>query len=213
MHVFRGCGCNRNGCTAGWDRRMTHLAATFAENPHPRVAANLRPAPVSRVRPYAASHASGSGENTIHSDVAIFLEKRLASSHYSVIGPDAKIGLAPEIAGCHVLNAALSASSSRDDYAAARAPAGDKQHFNQTGARLRLRTGRRKINANENPFSGNMDFNITVATIGMMRIGENIHATRHTYATVAPILHRRARANTADRGTTSNSGAADADGR
>ena len=133
MHVFRGHGCNRTGCTTGLDRRMTHLAAAFAENPHPRVAANLRPAPVSRFRTLAASHASGSGEYTIHSVVAIFLEKRLASSHYSVIGPDAKIGLAPEIAGCHVLNAALSASSSRGDYAAARASAGDKQRFNQTG--------------------------------------------------------------------------------
>ena len=54
---------------------------------------------------------------------------------------------------------------------------------------------------------------ITVATIEMMRIGENIHATPHTYATVAPILHKRAPADTADRGTTPNSGAADADGR
>ena len=133
MHVFRGCGCNRNGCTAGLDRRMTHLAAAFAENLHRRVATNLRPAPVSRVRTQAASHASGSAEYTIHRDVAIFLEKRLASPHYSVIGPDAKIGLAPEIVGRHVLNAALSASSSPGDFAAARAPAGDKQRFNQTG--------------------------------------------------------------------------------
>jgi hypothetical protein len=132
MHVFQERGCNRTGRAAGLDRRMTHLAATFAENPHPRVTASLRPAPMSRVRIHAASHAPCSAESTIYGDVAIFLVKRLAPFHYSVIGSDARVGLAPGIAGCHVLNAVRSASSPRGDYAAARAPAGDKQRFNQT---------------------------------------------------------------------------------
>jgi hypothetical protein len=132
MHVFRERGCNRTGRTAGLDRRMTHQAASFAENAHPRVTASLGPAPMSRHRTHAASHASCYAESTICDEVAIFLEKRLAPFHYPVIGSDARIDLAPEIAGCHVLNAARSTSSSRDDYAAAPAPTGDKQRFNQT---------------------------------------------------------------------------------
>jgi hypothetical protein len=132
MYVFRGRGCNRTGCTAGLDRRMTNLAGTFAENTHSRVAASLRPGPISRVRTHPASRDSCSAESTIFSDAAIFLEKLLAPFHYSVIGSDARISLAPEIAGCHVLNAARSASSSLGDNAAARASAGDKERFNQT---------------------------------------------------------------------------------
>ena len=46
MHVFRGLRVQpKPDAPQGLDRRMTHLAATFADNPHPRVAANLRPAP------------------------------------------------------------------------------------------------------------------------------------------------------------------------
>jgi hypothetical protein len=58
-----------------------------------------------------------------------------------------------------------------------------------------------------------MDINITVATIGMMRIGENIHAICPPYATVAPILLKLVHDNLAHRGTTPSNGAADADGR
>jgi hypothetical protein len=65
--------------------------------------------------------------------VAIFLEKRHSRFHYSVIDLDARINLAPEIADCHVLNAELSASSSRGDNVVARAQAGDGLCFDQTG--------------------------------------------------------------------------------
>jgi hypothetical protein len=127
-----GAGATEPDAPQAWIGRMTHLAASFAENAHPRVTASLRPAPMSRVRSHAASHAACSAVSTIYSDVAIFLETRLTSFHYSVIGSDVRIGLAPEIAGCHVLNAARSASSSRGDYAAARPPAADKERFDQT---------------------------------------------------------------------------------
>jgi hypothetical protein len=94
---------------------MTHLAATLAESAQTKVTANLRPALKSHVQNPAAPDTSGSAVSTIDSPVAIFLEKRRASFHYSVIGLDARISLAPEIADCHVLNAELSASSSRGD--------------------------------------------------------------------------------------------------
>jgi hypothetical protein len=76
-----------------------------------------------------------------------------------------------------------------------------------------FRTGIRKIYADDRGFADHGHVDITVANIRMMRIGENIHATPPSYATVAPILHEWVRANLNDRGTTSNTGAADADGR
>jgi hypothetical protein len=104
---------------------MTHLAATLAESAQTKVTANLRPALKSHVQTPAAPDTSGSAVSTIDSPVAIFLEKRRAPYHYSVIGLDARISLAPEIADCHVLNAEVSASSSRGDNVVARAPAGN----------------------------------------------------------------------------------------
>jgi hypothetical protein len=79
--------------------------------------------------------------------------------------------------------------------------------------RLRLQTGGRKSNANYRSFLDRMKVDITVTHIRMMRIGENIHATHPQYATVAPILQGWVRVIPTDRGTTSNTGAADADGR
>jgi hypothetical protein len=109
---------------------MTHLAATLAER---KVPANFQPALKFRVRTLADPNASGSAVPTIYSRVAIFLEKRCASFHYSVIDLDARISLAPEIADCHVLNAALSASSSRGDNVVARAPPGDNCALTRLG--------------------------------------------------------------------------------
>ncbi|MEA2745348.1 MAG: hypothetical protein QOF90_2151 [Acetobacteraceae bacterium] len=47
----------------------------------------------------------------------------------------------------------------------------------------------------------------------MMRIDEKIHATPPPYATIAPILHEQRRNKLANRDTTLNHGATDADGR
>jgi hypothetical protein len=73
--------------------------------------------------------------------------------------------------------------------------------------------GGRKINATNRRFADMMQVDITVANVEMMRIGENINAKYPPYATVAPILQGCVRGNPTDRGTTSNTGAADADGR
>jgi len=58
-----------------------------------------------------------------------------------------------------------------------------------------------------------MQVDSTAPNTEMTRIGENIHATYPPYATVAPIFQVWVRGNPTDRGTTSNTGAADADGR
>jgi hypothetical protein len=79
--------------------------------------------------------------------------------------------------------------------------------------RLRLRTGGRKINADDCALAYPVQVYISVADIRMIRIGENIHATYPSYATVAPILHRSGRKTPVDRSTTLNNGATDADGR
>jgi hypothetical protein len=112
---------------------MTHLAATLAEIAQSRAIANVRPALKSCVLRLTAADGSGLSDSRIYSHAAIFLEKRRAPFHYSVISPDARIAQASEIANCHVLNAALSASSSRGDNVVACAPAGDNFALTRLG--------------------------------------------------------------------------------
>jgi hypothetical protein len=58
-----------------------------------------------------------------------------------------------------------------------------------------------------------MQADISAVNIRMMRIDENIHAKYPPYATLAPILHKKARNKLVNRSTTLNHGATDADGR
>ena len=79
--------------------------------------------------------------------------------------------------------------------------------------RLQLQTGERKINAATRRFAGRMQVDRTASIIEMTRIGENIHATYPPYAMVCTHLARMGGDRPSDRGTTSNTGATDADGR
>jgi hypothetical protein len=58
-----------------------------------------------------------------------------------------------------------------------------------------------------------MQVDSTAPNTEMTLIGENIHATYPQYAMVAPISQVWVRGNPTDRGTTSNTGAADGRGR
>jgi hypothetical protein len=79
--------------------------------------------------------------------------------------------------------------------------------------RLQLRTGGRKSNAKGGGIAVWMQVDITDTQTSVMQFAENINATYPPFASVAPILHRLARANLAGRGATSNTGAADEYGR
>ena len=122
----------RNGATEhGASRKpITYLGATFAAGPPLRGS----PHPLSRGGPAAAlarflMHQKGLGR---YCNLIATALKCTPCPFTVARRADAWTGLAPEIADCHVLDAALSASSSRGDYVAARAPAGDKCRFNQT---------------------------------------------------------------------------------
>jgi hypothetical protein len=107
------------------ERRMTHPVTTFAATAPGRVPANAR-SRYSCGRTRSVTHSVASVKSSFYNRVAIFLEMRRAPFHYSVIGWDTRIHLAPGLAECHLLNDDVSASSSRGGTAGAWAPAGDE---------------------------------------------------------------------------------------
>lgn len=72
-----------------------------------------------------------------------------------------------------------------------------------------LRTGGRKINADDRDCDYKMQVDVTIGDRRMTRIDENIPATPPLYATVAPILHKQMQTDSMNRGTNPSNGAAE----
>jgi hypothetical protein len=104
---------------------MTHLTAISAATAcgQPPVAHPTERKPSVPAAP--ACPAPNWAESLFYSRVANFLEMRGAAFHYSVIGGQAIVALAPGLADCHLLNDEIEALS-RGDAAGARAQAGEE---------------------------------------------------------------------------------------
>jgi hypothetical protein len=119
-----------------WLRRRAWRGASRIRQPPSRqpppggVAANVHPRRSSG-RTHPARHATDPMKSTFCNPVEIFLEMRRAPFHYSVIGWDTRMHLAPGLADCHLLNDDVSASSSRGGTAGARASAGGERRLSQ----------------------------------------------------------------------------------
>lgn len=114
----------------GLERRMTHPTATRTATDLGRPSAGNMSEPRLGSRIHHARRAPDWADSVFYSRFANFVELQHAAFHYSVIGGNALIALAPGLNGSHLLNDEVSASNSRGDTAGQSASAADQLCFN-----------------------------------------------------------------------------------